>query len=196
MKPPSGTEPGKGRGGLIDRDALVRGETGAVEAFVKGSIDRIHSLLFRMLGHPEEAQDLTQEVYIRAFRSLPAYRGEAAPETWLYRIALNVGRDAIARRMSERAREGGEIEPNGHASRIPDPADLAVRGEERATLEEALSALGEERREIVILSDIEGLSTQEIAAALEIPAGTVKSRLHRAREALREEVRKRTEIPA
>ena len=177
-------EPGGAHGGLIDRDALVRGETGAVEAFVKGSIDRIHSLLNRMLGHPEEAQDLTQEVYIRAFRSLPAYRGEAAPETWLYRIALNVGRDAIARRMSERAREGGEIDPDGHAARNPDPADLAVRGEEREVLVEALDAVGQERKEILVLADIEGLSTEEIAAALEIPAGTVKSRLHRAREAL------------
>ncbi len=174
----------------MDREALARLEPAAVDAFVRETVDRVHSMMYGITGHAQETEDLVQEVYMRAFRSLPAYRGEAAPGTWLYRIALNVGRDAIERRQAERRREGGEVDPERHSAK-DDPASDAVRNEEVAAVREAVAALPEEWRNVVTLVDIEGLSLEEAGGSLGIPEGTVKSRLHRGRERLRETLRRR-----
>ena len=185
-------EPQAPAAGLIDRDALARLEPAAVDAFVQETIHHVHSLLYRMLSHKEEVEDLVQDVYIRAWRALPSYRGEASPMTWLYRIAVNAGRDAIARRQLDRKRlvtepdEVIEIRPASH-----DPQRDALTREENLALQAAIDELPAERREMIILADIEGMSMEEISAVLEIPEGTVKSRLHRAREALRDGVKKR-----
>ena len=174
---------------LINREALIRLEPDAVDSFVKLTIDRIHSLLYQILGHRQEAEDMTQEVYMRAFRALPTFRGEAEPMTWIYRIAINCGRDAIARRQAARKRDGGEIDPDAHAA-PDDPAANAVESEELRVLRGALGRLDEEWRNVILLVDIEGLSMEEAGQTLQVPTGTVKSRLHRAREALREEVKR------
>ncbi len=174
----------------MDREALARLEPTAVDAFVRGTVDRVHSMMYGITRHEEEAEDLVQETYMRAFRSLPAYRGEAAPETWLYRIALNVGRDAIEKRQAARRREGGEVDPERHSA-PDDPAADVVRREEVAAVREAVAALPEEWRNVVTLVDIEGMSLEEAGRTLDVPEGTVKSRLHRGREKLREALRKR-----
>jgi RNA polymerase sigma-70 factor (ECF subfamily) len=182
-------EPRTHRASLINRENLARLEPGAVDAFVRSTVDRIHSLLYGIIGHAEEVEDLAQEVYMRAFKALPAYRGEAAPETWLHRIAINVGRDAISRRQAERKREGGEVDPELHAAPDNPAADLEAVEDERI-LRAALKTLPDEWRELVVFVEIEGGSIEEAAGVFEIAAGTVKSRLHRAREKLREEVKR------
>lgn len=177
---------------LIDREALARLEPAAVDAFVRETIHHVHSLLYRMLSHKEEVEDLVQDVYIRAWKALPAYRGDASPMTWLYRIAINAGRDAIARRQVDRKRTVSEpddvieLRPAAH-----DPQRDMLTREENAALEAAIAELPEDRREIILLADIEGMSMEEIARVLDAPQGTVKSRLHRARETLRELVKRR-----
>lgn len=162
------------------------------EDFVRATIDRVYSLLFRMLASREDAEDLVQEAYLRGFRSWARFRGEADPATWIYRIALNLGRDEIGKRQRSRLRlVGAEVDPEAHAAGGPDPACAAVAAGERRVLEEALAALSEEKREVVLLCEVEGFSMEEAARTLEVPVGTVKTRLHRAREALRAEVRRR-----
>lgn len=188
--PRENPEPEAGEPGQLDRDALVRLDPAALDAFVRTTVDRVHGLLWRMLGHRQDVEDLTQEVYLRAWRALPAYRGEARPETWLYRIAINVGRDEIAKRQTARKRDGGEIDPGRHCA-PDDPTQRVLRAEEAAVLEAALAELSEDRREIVVLADIEGLGMDEIGSVLDLPVGTVKSKLFRARELMRESIKKR-----
>lgn len=187
--PPKIAEPAGPGPSPIDRDALVRLDPVAVDQFVRSTVDRVHGLLWRMLGHREDVEDLTQEVYLRAWRALPAYRGEARPETWLYRIAINVGRDEIAKRQVARKRDGGEVDPGRHHA-PDDPTHKVLRAEEAAVLETALAELSEDRREIVVLAEIEGMGMDEIAAVLDLPVGTVKSKLFRSRELMRESVKK------
>lgn len=172
-------------------EALRRGDPAAVEAFVRSTIDRTHAMAVRLVG-PDEAEDLVQEVYLRAFRGLPAYRGEAAPSTWLWRIAMNVVRDAWARRRREReaAAEAVEVEALAGA---PD-LDPALRAEEReldAAVAAALGDLEEEERAVIVLREAEGMDVSEAAAVLGVAEGTVKSRLHRAKAALRRAVGRR-----
>lgn len=183
-------ELGNGSDSLMDRDALVRLEPAALDAFVRLTIDRVHGLLWRMMTHQEDVEDLTQEVYLRAWKALPAYRGDSKPETWLYRIAINVGRDEISRRQVARKHDGGEVDAERHQA--PDDAQQrALRAEEAAVLKAALGELSEDRREIVILAEIEGMGMDEIAETLNLPIGTVKSKLHRARELMRESIKRR-----
>lgn len=142
-----------------------------------------------MLGHREDAEDITQEVYSRVFRGLAAYRGDAEPATWVYRIAINVGRDAISARQVHRRREGGEVDDMVRSAANPE-RDVLAR-EESAMLRESLAAVSDEQREIILLADVESMSMEEISSVLDINVGTAKSRLSRARAALREEVKKR-----
>lgn len=158
-------------------EELRRLERGAVDDFVRSTIDRVYSLLYGILRHKQEAEDATQEVYMRAWKALPNYRGDAAPETWIYRIAINYGRDAIARRQKERKHAGGEVDEN--------ITGREGATEERLMLLEALSTLSEDRRLLVLAVDVEGFSIEEAAEIFELPEGTIKSRLHRTREMLR-----------
>lgn len=174
----------------MDKEKLRALDPDALEAFVRLTSDRVYSLLYRMMGNQEDAEDLTQEAYAKAFRALPAYRGEAAPSTWIYGIALNLGRDAISRRQADRLRIAGAPDPERHASN-DDPLETSVRSAESSAIAGALDAIDEGQREIVILADVEGMAMEEIAAILCVEIGTVKSRLHRARAAAREEFKKR-----
>ena len=172
----------------IDLEALKRLDAHAVERFVRESTDKVYSLLFRMLGHPEEVEDLTQDVFVKALRALPRYRGDSAPSTWVYRIAINTGRDAIAKRQRDRKRQGGEMEPERFSSK-DDPVEKIEEKEDFTVLRKALDRLPADRKELIMLVDIEGVSIEEAGQIFDLPDGTVKSRLHRARAALREEVR-------
>jgi RNA polymerase sigma-70 factor (ECF subfamily) len=151
------------------------------EAVVRENIDGIYALMFRMLGH--------REVFVRALRALPSFRGAAKTSTWIYRIAINVGRDAIAARQGDRRRDGGEVDPERCSSPANPDRDL-IDDEERRILVVAMAGIADDKREMILLSNMEGLSQEAIAEALGVPEGTVKSRLHRARAALRAEVRR------
>jgi len=178
-------------------DRVLAGDRDAFAVLVERHGSRIHSAILRMIGDPEAANDLAQETFLKAFAALASFRKGAAFSTWLYAIALNQVRSEFRRRKSVKGQAmlsldagGGPGDDSGDrpmepAGATPDPGDETSRKEEAALLHRALARLDEEYREAVVLRDIEGLSYEEIAAATGVPAGTVRSRIHRGRAALR-----------
>ena len=165
------------------------GDNEAFGALVVAYQDRVYNMILRMVSHPDDAADLTQEVFLTVYQKIGSFRGKSQFYTWLYRIAANVALSLLRRRKvsrevpdppeSEALREGRSEGPSAHIER-----------DERARqVQAALDALDDEFRTVVVLRDIEDLAYDEIGAILDIPEGTVKSRLSRAREALRERLK-------
>src|SRR5512143_422109 len=185
-----------GKGQPVDLlvEGFRKGAPGSFEAIVRAHQDRVHSFCARMLSDREDALDAAQEVFLSAWRNLSQFRGDAALSTWLLRIAANACLNRIRRRksLSEReapwpepseAGEGILFQPAGDDADRPDR--LAEASEMREILTDALAHLDPGSRWMVLLSDVEGFSYEEIAALADVPVGTVKSRLHRARMAMR-----------
>jgi RNA polymerase sigma-70 factor (ECF subfamily) len=177
-----------------DRDVVRRVQDGDTEAF-EHLVDRYKRKVFRLafgvLRDQDEAMDVAQEAFVKAYRALPRFKGESAFYTWLFRITMNVALDRKRQRTARARALGGEDVPPEEWERTavspdPDPADEAAGRERRARIARALEALPEHHRAIIILGDIEGLAYREIAEVLGIPMGTVMSRLHHARRRLRE----------
>src|SRR5437667_8236729 len=180
----------------VDETALIErcraGDVAAFEPLVEKYRQRVWRLAYNILRDREEAWDVAQEAFIKAFQALPSFRGQSAFYTWLYRIAMNVAADRGRSRGTEGRAFGTERVPEEDWERVlPDqnpgdesPDAAAARTEERAKIMKALDTLSEDHRRIVMLSDLEGLSYREIAETLDIPMGTVMSRLHNARKRL------------
>jgi len=171
--------------GFLER--LRAGEARAFEELVRGYQHRVFGVALRMLGNRAEAEEVAQEVFLRVHRAIAEFRGEAKLSTWLYAIASRVCLSRLGAGERRAGREGEETLvrlANGHAN----PAAEAERGELEAALHRAIAELAEERRIVVVLRDLEGLAYEEIAEALEVPVGTVRSRLHRARMDLKEKL--------
>lgn len=180
---------------LVER--VQSGDAGAYEVLIKRYQHRVYAHVVRLTGSPEEAADLTQDVLVKVYCSLNRFRGQASFQTWLYRVATNLCVDRHRRRQRspqvaqslETAREDGD-EP---ALEPPDwdrnPERSALTGELQTKVREAIRQLSDKLRPVVVMHDLEGLSYEEIAAALQIPLGTVKSRLFNARAALKESLR-------
>lgn len=177
----------------VELTDLARG--GDVEAFgllVERNQDFVYNAVYHLIGREQDAEDIAQEVFVRAFTSLRGFEGRARFSTWLYGIMLNSVRSFWRRRriratFSLEASGGGEdAVPFDPPAEGDGPLAAAMRDEQVRAVRAAIAGLDEELREIVVLRDIRGLSYQELAEALDLPAGTVKSRLHRARQALKE----------
>jgi RNA polymerase sigma-70 factor, ECF subfamily len=173
------TTPALGPG--LDREAALvdrarRGDQEAFTALLRHHDPGLRSLAFRVLGDRERMDDALQEGYVRAFRALPRFRGEARFGTWLYRIVYNACLNELARsrRLAAVPLEEGDL--------ASDPVSELSR---RRDLAEALAALAPEDRAAVLLVDAQGFDYREAASVLGVPTGTVASRLHRARKALR-----------
>jgi RNA polymerase sigma-70 factor (ECF subfamily) len=165
------------------------GDRAAFAHLVRRHEGGVHRFILRMLGSHEEALELTQETFIKAWQSLPQWQPRAEFKTWIYRIASNAAMDTLRRRRIV------DIVPleedyDAPAESAGPEAQLQSRQRLRA-LESALRALPPEQREVILLREVEGLSYAEIGAALDLQEGTVKSRLARAREALASAVRLR-----
>lgn len=167
-----------------------RGELAAFEQLVATYEKRIYALAYRSSGNIQDAQDITQEVFLRVYRSLDRFRQNSSFGTWVYRITMNICVD-FARHNAARpetvslTQEDGE-RPLKDATALNQPEQAAENQELRIELHTALQLLSAEHREIVLLRDVADLSYTAIAAALEISEGTVKSRLARARNRLRD----------
>jgi RNA polymerase sigma-70 factor (ECF subfamily) len=184
--------------GLVDPDAeLVErwqgGDLGAFEALVRRHERRVFSLVYRMLGNREEAEDVAQEAFLALHRHGHRFRGEARFSTFVYRVAANA---ALNRRRSlgrRRAREEVLSQRQDAGDDLPsaprDPEEAASGGQIQERVQSALLGLPKDLRMAVVLYDLEGQSYGEIAKALRIPEGTVKSRIHRARSALRDRLK-------
>jgi RNA polymerase sigma-70 factor (ECF subfamily) len=178
-------------------ERLKRGDAAAFETLVNERSGEIYGLLYRLTENVEEARDLTQETFLRAFQSIGQFRGESDLRTWIYRIAINQARNRW-RWWRRRRREatisidapeigGGRLGlvATLKANTVRDPEQDALLSERERALKKALVSLRRVYREAVILRDIEGFAYEEIAATLDISVGTVKSRLARGRQELR-----------
>ena len=144
---------------------------------------RIFSIALRMLGNRAEAEEIAQEVFLRVHRSVRDFRGEAKLSTWLYAITSRLCLDRL--HSGARAPRAGETELLSIADPGPNPGVTLEASELEAALHRAIAELDDDHRMVIVLRDLHGLSYEEIVAALELPLGTVRSRLHRGRMALK-----------
>ena len=180
----------------MDVSRFQEGDEVAFEELVRRREREVYQVAYRLLGDREDAQEAVQEAFLIAFRSLKGFRGDAAFRTWLVGITINVCRNRAAKAEEKVRRRSLPADPAPADGETPgplplrDPApgpDQRLLGDElRRALDRALALLAPEHREIVVLREVQGMEYEELAAALGCPVGTVKSRLCRARQALRE----------
>ena len=175
---------------------VQRGDKGAFDALVRKYQHKLVKLVMRYVRNPAEAEDVAQEAFIKAYRALPQFRGESAFYTWLYRIAINTAKNAVVARDRSpidynfdrnSSDEGPDMQ--GRMKDPDTPEGLVLTDEIRSTVNEAIEALPEELRTAIVLRELEGLSYEEIATAMDCPVGTVRSRIFRAREAIDRKLR-------
>jgi RNA polymerase sigma-70 factor (ECF subfamily) len=178
---------------LVERTR--RGDKEAFSALVLKYQERVVNVVYQRTGDRERALDVAQEVFVKAYRAIGSFKGNAAFYTWLYRIALNttvslrrsLGRERVSFSLDQPLDAEGERR-HDPADAGCGPAEEASRHEEVAAVRRAIAELDEEHNQVVVLKDLEQLSYEEIAEILECPVGSVKSRLHRARQRLREKL--------
>ncbi len=171
-------------------EETLAGNSAAFGQLVQRYQDRLYNTLVHVIGSPEDALDVVQDAFVQAFVKLESFRGRSAFYTWLYRIAFNVAATQRRRRRPvlsvDHAREEGGDEPVD-----PDqgPLDHLEQEERCRQVREALKVLSDEHREVLVLREIDGCCYETIAEILDLPVGTVRSRLHRARLQLRDELK-------
>jgi RNA polymerase sigma-70 factor (ECF subfamily) len=183
----------------IDRQLVARAQAGdkrAFELLVEKYQRTLARLLSRFIRDPAEVEDVTQEAFIKAYRALPAFRGDSAFYTWLYRIGINTAKNYLMA-MGRRAPTSTEVEAEeaegfeeGEQLRdINTPESLLLSNEIAETVNSTIEQLPEELRTAIQMREIEGMSYEDIAKAMDCPIGTVRSRIFRAREAIAEQLR-------
>ena len=181
-----------GEAALVER--CVARDQGACSELVNAHQRMVYALAFHLLGDRDDALDVSQEVFLRVFRTLPSFRGQSALRTWIFRIVVNQARNR--QRWWNRRRRGSQVSLDDHISLCGDMAsqgevlpDRQLASKETATLIwQALDRLPFDQKTAIVLREVDGLRYDEIAFSLGIAVGTVKSRLTRARQALRAEL--------
>jgi RNA polymerase sigma-70 factor (ECF subfamily) len=168
----------------------LAGRTAAFGELVRRHQDRLFNTVYRLLGHAEDARDVVQDAFIHAYQSLKSFKGDSLFYTWLYRIAVNT---AISWKRKRRMVVGLQLDRDDGASLEPQdlseghhPGHALEQAELERHIQEALSRVSPEHRAVLILKDMEGQKYEVMAEILEVPIGTIRSRLHRARLELRE----------
>ncbi len=176
-------------------ELVQRGDRTAFNVLVLKYQHKVMKLVMRYVRNQAEAEDITQEAFIKAYRALPSFRGESAFYTWLYRIAINTAKNSL---MSGRKRlvdyDLDLQDPDDYTSQVllkhsDTPERLLLTDEIRQTVQEAMQSLPEDLQEAITLRELDGLSYEEIAEVMECPVGTVRSRIFRAREAIDNKLR-------
>jgi RNA polymerase sigma-70 factor (ECF subfamily) len=177
-----------------------KGESAAFEALVEKYQKKMLNTAYRMIGNYEEACEVVQDAFLAAYRSIKQFRGESRFSTWLYSIVINLSKNRLKKVKSRLHREGLSIDDPGRNIHCQDKnnppthetsmVDHLERREVQARVQECMNTLDHEYREVLVLRDVQGFSYEEIRAILKIPDGTVKSRLFRARDALKECLKK------
>jgi RNA polymerase sigma-70 factor (ECF subfamily) len=172
-----------------DDELLARFRDGDQSAFdeIVGRYERrVFAIAVRICRHHEDARDVTQDVFITALRSLTTFRGDAQLATWLHRVTVNAALDLVRRRGR---REGPGLDEVGERPAAePGPESAAIESVRAREVHRALGRIADDQRAVIVLHDLQGLDYSEVAETLEVPVGTVKSRLHRARLALAKEL--------
>jgi RNA polymerase sigma-70 factor (ECF subfamily) len=179
----------------IDRQLVARAQRGDKQAF-ELLVEKYQRMLSRFIRDPAEVEDVTQEAFIKAYRALPAFRGDSAFYTWLYRIGINTAKNYLMA-MGRRAPTSTEVEAEeaegfeeGEQLRdINTPESMLLSSEIANTVNSTIEQLPEELRTAIQMREIEGMSYEDIAKAMDCPIGTVRSRIFRAREAIAEQLR-------
>ena len=192
---------------MVDRNEQVlierckRGDRAAFDTLIRAYEKRVYSLAYRLSGHYDEANDISIDALMRVFQSIHLFRGEANFSTWLFRIVTNVYLDRRKRTRNKQhlsLEEYIELEENSVTRQVedsaPTPDKVAEARERRDFLSQAIAALPDYQRAMIVLYHTEGLSYEEIAEVLGLPLGTVKSRLNRARLTLREKLEPHKEL--
>ena len=185
-----------------DDDRLIadclKGQTAAFGELVHRYQDRLFNTVFRLVDSAEDAQDVVQEAFLHAYQSLDRFKGESQFFTWLYRIAVN---SAISLKRKQRIVVSLHVDREGQGS-VPEPHDVSElsqpdlvleRADEERRIQAALNRLSPEHRAVLILKDLEDQKYETMAEILQVPIGTIRSRLHRARLELREVLEKTTQ---
>lgn len=184
---------------LLER--AKNGDTGAFEQLIEGYQKKVFNIAFRMLGNYDDAGELAQEVFIKVYKSMKNFKEESSFSTWIYRITTNVCLDELRKRknkkevsIDEDIKYGDgeikrEIEDHG-----PTPETAAERNEVRKAVNDAIQSLSDEHKTMIVMRDIRGFSYEEIARMVSCPEGTVKSRISRARQALKEILKRKKEL--
>ena len=175
---------------------VQRGDKGAFDALVLKYQHKLVKLVTRYVRNPAEAEDIAQEAFIKAYRALPQFRGDSAFYTWLYRIAINTAKNAVVSRDRspvdydfDRDSIDESYDMQGRLKDSETPEGLVLTDEIRQTVNAAIEQLPEDLRTAIVLRELEGLSYEQIAAQMDCPVGTVRSRIFRAREAIDQRLR-------
>ena len=190
----------------IDRELVARAQRGDKQAFallVEKYQRKLARVLSRLVRDPAEVEDVTQEAFIRAYRALPAFRGDSAFYTWLYRIGINTAKNYLVA-TGRRAPTSTEVEAeqaegfdqSDQLRDINTPESVLLSKEIATTVNAAIEELPEELRNAIQLRELEGMSYEEIAKIMDCPIGTVRSRIFRAREAIADRLRPLLETSA
>ncbi|MRR17071.1 MAG: sigma-70 family RNA polymerase sigma factor [Deltaproteobacteria bacterium] len=180
--------------------ACQKGDTEAFSVLVQRHSSKMLNIAYRMLGDYDEACDVTQEAFLAAFRAIERFKAEAKFSTWLYRIVVNHTKNRLKQRQSLARHESASLDDPAPectqcaaglaGSEGGDPGELLERRELEAEVQKCISALDADYREVLVMRDIQGFAYDEIRDMLQIPDGTVKSRLSRARLAMKDCLRK------
>ncbi|WP_297529499.1 RNA polymerase sigma factor RpoE [Thiohalobacter sp.] len=178
---------------LVER--VQQGDKRAFDLLVRKYQHRIVQLVTRYVHNPADAQDVAQEAFIKAYRALPKFRGDSAFYTWLYRIAINTAKNHLVAQGRRPpgddidAADAEQFEGESGLKEYATPEHEVLSAEIGRTVEAAIEDLPEDLRTAIVLRELEGLSYEEIAEAMECPIGTVRSRIFRAREAIEKRLR-------
>lgn len=185
-----------------DEDLVERAQKGDMDAFdqlVRRYEAKIYSVSYRFMGNHADAGDLAQDTFIRMYQSLPNFRGDSSFSTWLYRVAANACRDELRKRQRRRSVSMDELMA-ASPTKVPaaaaqdSPEETAQRHETQRQVQGCLDELSPDHRLILVLREIQDLSYEEIAGILDCSLGTVKSRISRARNALKEKMKEKGEL--
>lgn len=183
---------------LVERSK--KGDRDAFEHLVQLYENKVYTIAYRLMGNHADAADLAQESFIKIYQALPNFRGDSSFSTWIYHITVNVCRDELRKR--QRRPTVSLDEPTGDGnnntyeirSTAPGPEEMLDRSETQAMIQQCLDNLSDDYRTILVMREIQELAYEEIAEILGCSLGTVKSRLSRARQALKEKISKQMEL--
>ncbi len=176
-------------------ELVQRGDRTAFNVLVLKYQHKVMKLVMRYVRNQAEAEDITQEAFIKAYRALPSFRGESAFYTWLYRIAINTAKNSLTSNRKRLVDYDLDLQdPDDYAGQVllkhsDTPERLLLTDEIRQTVQAAMDSLPNDLREAITLRELDGLSYEEIAEVMECPVGTVRSRIFRAREAIDNKLR-------
>lgn len=182
---------------LVERSK--KGDREAFEHLVRLYENKVYTIAYRLMGNHADASDLAQDAFIKIYQALPNFRGDSSFSTWIYHITVNVCRDELRKRQRRPTvsldEPAGENTPTYEIrSNAPGPEEMLDRSETQAMIQQCLNMLSDDYRTILVMREIQDLAYEEIAEHLGCSLGTVKSRLSRARQALKEKISKQMEL--